>query len=187
MSHERFLKESDLLQQFKSVSRQNVYAELQSGFLSATSLLGALKAEVLPPKVKGASALATGPKGKVTPGQTVKGTRQVKRSGITSTSAPATSAGTSTSLVVAQPHPAPPNQITVGKLEEVEHDIQDLTRSQTAIEGITGAQLGELDDPMEEEADPAFDLDDEDREYTEADRLNYETLRAELWGPNTQH
>ena len=181
MSHERFLKESDLLQQFKSVSRQNVYAELQSGFLSATSLLGALKAEVLPPKVKGASALATGPKGKVTPGQTVKSTRQVKRSGISSTSAPATSARASTSRVVVEPHPAPPNRIPVGELEEVKPDIQ------ATIENITGAQLGELDDPMEEEADPAFDLDDEDREYTEADRLNYENLRAELWGPNTQH
>ena len=45
----------------------------------------------------------------------------------------------------------------------------------------------ELTNPMKEKTNPAFDFDDEDQEYTEADRLKYETLRAELWGPNAQH
>ena len=188
MSHERFLKESELLQLFRTVSRQNVYSELQSGFLSATSLLGELKAEDLPPKVKGASTLTTAPKGKVTPGQKVKGTKKVKRSGPSSTSAPATSAGTSTSRAVVQPPPALPNRIPVGELEEVEQDIQILSGLQATLETTTGAKLDEFDDPMEEESEDlsAFDFDYGNEENIEAQRLGYEAFKAKFWGPNVQ-
>ena len=71
-------------------------------------------------------------------------------------------------------------------MEEVEHDIQDLTGIQTAIEGTTGAKLGELDDPMEEETeeDPflaAFDFDYGEEENSEAYRKAYNDFKAKFW------